>query len=179
MDRGAWWAAVHGAAKSWKRLNDFTFTFHFHALEKDRNPLQCSCLENPRDGGAWWAANYGVTQIRTRLRWLSSSSSSRTIKGFVTIFNLRCHVIRASLVAQMVKNLPAMQETWVWVTYTFISNLSQLCYLWIYIYYTYTCISYILVCILYYTIYNPAQVLLTKVFNSPSCLPHSPTRQLL
>ena len=35
MDRGAWWAAVHGAAKSWKRLNDFTFTFHFHALEKE------------------------------------------------------------------------------------------------------------------------------------------------
>ena len=36
----------------------------------------CSCLENPRDGGAWWAANYGVTQSRTRLKRLSSSSSS-------------------------------------------------------------------------------------------------------
>ena len=35
MDRGAWWAAVHGVAKSQKRLSDFTFTFHFHALEKD------------------------------------------------------------------------------------------------------------------------------------------------
>ena len=34
MDGGAWWAAVHGVAKSWTRLNDFTFTFHFHALEK-------------------------------------------------------------------------------------------------------------------------------------------------
>ena len=34
MDRGAWWAAVHGVAKSWTRLSDFTFTFHFHALEK-------------------------------------------------------------------------------------------------------------------------------------------------
>ena len=32
---GAWWAAVHGVAKSWTRLNDFTFTFHFHALEKE------------------------------------------------------------------------------------------------------------------------------------------------
>ena len=40
------------------------------------NPLQCSCLENPRDGGAWWAAIYGVTQSRTWLKWLSSSSSS-------------------------------------------------------------------------------------------------------
>ena len=35
MDRGAWWAAVHGVAKSQKRLSDFTFTFHFHALEKE------------------------------------------------------------------------------------------------------------------------------------------------
>ena len=37
------------------------------------NPLQCSCLENPRDGGAWWAAVFGVTQSRTRLKQLSSS----------------------------------------------------------------------------------------------------------
>ena len=35
MDGGAWWAAVHGVDKSWSRLNDFTFTFHFHALEKE------------------------------------------------------------------------------------------------------------------------------------------------
>ena len=38
------------------------------------NPLQCSCLESPRDGGAWWAAIYGVTQSRTRLKQLSKSS---------------------------------------------------------------------------------------------------------
>ena len=35
MDGGAWWAAVHGVAKCWIRLSDFTFTFHFHALEKE------------------------------------------------------------------------------------------------------------------------------------------------
>ena len=35
MDRGAWWAAVHGVANSRTRLSDFTFTFHFHALEKE------------------------------------------------------------------------------------------------------------------------------------------------
>ena len=40
------------------------------------NPLQCSCLENPRDGRTWWAAIYRVAQSRTRLKWLSSSSSS-------------------------------------------------------------------------------------------------------
>ena len=42
-------------------------------------PLQYSCLENPRDGGAWWAAIYGVAQSRTRLKRLSSSSSSSSI----------------------------------------------------------------------------------------------------
>ena len=44
--------------------------------EGNGNPLQCSCLQNPRDGGAWWAAIYGVTQSRTRLKRLSSSSRS-------------------------------------------------------------------------------------------------------
>ena len=44
--------------------------------EENGNPLQCSCLEKPRDGGAWWAAVYGVAQSRTRLKRLSSSSSS-------------------------------------------------------------------------------------------------------
>ena len=43
--------------------------------EGNGNPLQCSCMENPRDGGAWWAAVYGVAQSRTRLKRLSSSSS--------------------------------------------------------------------------------------------------------
>ena len=77
MDGGAWWAAVHGVTKSWARLNDFTFTFQFHALEKENgNPLQYSCLENPRHRGAWWAAIYGVAQSQTPLKRLSSSSSS-------------------------------------------------------------------------------------------------------
>ena len=47
--------------------------------EGNGNPLQCSCLENPRDGGTWWAAVYGVAQSQTWLKWCSSnSSSSRT-----------------------------------------------------------------------------------------------------
>ena len=53
--------------------------FHFSLScigEGNGNPLQCSCLENPRDGGAWWAAVYGVTQSGTRLKRLSSSSSA-------------------------------------------------------------------------------------------------------
>ena len=60
--------------------SDTTERPHFHFSlpcigEGNGNPLQCSCLENPRDGGAWWAAVYGVAQSRTRLKWLSSSSS--------------------------------------------------------------------------------------------------------
>ena len=47
MDREAWHAVVHGVTKNWTQLSDFTFTFHFHALEKE---MACSCLENPRDG---------------------------------------------------------------------------------------------------------------------------------
>ena len=58
-----------------------TEQFHFHFSlsctgEGNGNPLWCSCLENPRDGGAWWAAVSGVTQSQTRLKQLSSSSSS-------------------------------------------------------------------------------------------------------
>ena len=58
--------------------------------EGNGNPLQCSCLENPRDGGAWWAAIYGVAQSRTRLNWLSSSSSDLSLLfgSFSTYFYL-------------------------------------------------------------------------------------------
>ena len=88
--------ATHSSTLAWKipcmeepgRLqsmgsleSDTTEWRHFHFSlscigEGNGNPLQCSCLENPRDGEAWWAAIYGVAQSRTRLKWLSSSSSS-------------------------------------------------------------------------------------------------------
>ena len=61
--------AVHVVAQSQTRLSDFTFTFHFSCIgEGNGNPLQRSCLENPRDGEAWWAAVYGVAQSQTRLK---------------------------------------------------------------------------------------------------------------
>ena len=61
--------------------SDTTERLHFHFSlsctgEGHGNPLQCSCLDNPRDGGAWWAAVYGVAQSRTRLKRFSSSNSS-------------------------------------------------------------------------------------------------------
>ena len=63
----------------WESDTTERLPFHFSLScigEGNGNPLQCSCLENPRDGGAWWAAVYGVAQSRTRLKQLSSSSSS-------------------------------------------------------------------------------------------------------
>ena len=59
--------------------SDMTERLHFHFSlscigEGNGNPLQCSCLENSRDGGTWWAAVYGVAQSRSRLKRLSSSS---------------------------------------------------------------------------------------------------------
>ena len=86
--------APHSSTLAWKipwmeepgRLQSMGATerLHFHFSlscigEGNDNPLQCSCLENPRDGGAWWAAIYGVAQSRTRLKRLSSSSSSRDL----------------------------------------------------------------------------------------------------
>ena len=64
-----------------RKESDTTERHHFHFSlscigEGNGNPLQCSCLENPRVGGAWWAAVYGVAQSRTRMKRLSSSSSS-------------------------------------------------------------------------------------------------------
>ena len=67
-----------------RKESDMTERLHFHFSlscigEGNGNPLQCSCLENPRDEGAWWAAIYGVAQSQTRLKQLSSRSSSITL----------------------------------------------------------------------------------------------------
>ena len=80
------WRSLVGCSP-WGRWElDMTQWLHFHFSlscigEGNGNPLQCSCLENPRDDGAWWAAIYGVAQSRTRLKWLNSSSSSSHIAG--------------------------------------------------------------------------------------------------
>ena len=66
--------------------SDTTERLHFHFSlscigERNSNPLQCSCLENPRDGEAWWAAVYGVAQSQTRLKWLSLYKEMGTHSG--------------------------------------------------------------------------------------------------
>ena len=78
--------------------------FHFSLScigEGNGKPLQCSCLENPRDGGAWWAAVYRVTQIRTRLKRLSSSSSSTEVDSAIdcTLLQISEHSLIVSYTA--------------------------------------------------------------------------------
>ena len=73
-----------------RQESDTTERLHFHFLlscigEGNGDPLQCSCLENPRDGGAWWGAVYGVTQSRTRLKRLSSSKTSSRASRVVPV----------------------------------------------------------------------------------------------
>ena len=67
------WRSLVGCSPWGPEESDTTERLHFHFSlscigEGNGNPLQCSCLENPRDGGAWWAAISGVTQSRTRLK---------------------------------------------------------------------------------------------------------------
>ena len=73
-----------------RKESDTTERLRFHfslscIREGNGNPLQCSCLENPRDGGAWWAAVYGVAQSWTCLKRLSSSSSSMSHQKYFPI----------------------------------------------------------------------------------------------
>ena len=72
--------SLEGCSPWGREESDMTERLHFHFSlscigEGNGTPLQCSCLENPRDGRAWWAAIYGDAQSRTRLKRLSSSSS--------------------------------------------------------------------------------------------------------
>ena len=91
------------------------YTLFFYACvsfifgEGNGNPLQYSCLENSIERGAWWAAVCEVAQSRTRLKRLSSSSSSRASNRDVGFQKPGSD--SGYPVAQMVKNLPAMQES--------------------------------------------------------------------
>ena len=78
------WTSLVGCSPWGRYESDMTERLHFHFSlscigEGNGNPLQCSCLENPRDGGAWWAAVYGVMQSRTRLKRLSSLAVAAAI----------------------------------------------------------------------------------------------------
>ena len=96
------WRSLVGCSPWGREESDTTERLHFHfslsgIREGNGNPLQCSCLENPRDGGAWWAAVYGVAQSRTRLkhcRRRHRSSSKVIIRAFINFVLLEFHTSR-------------------------------------------------------------------------------------
>ena len=106
----------------WGRTeSDTTEQLHFHFSlscieEGNGNPLQCSCLENPRDGGAWWAAVYGVAQSRTRLKW----RSRRKIKDMFIQWYMNMKMFIADLfVRGKESNCPSMgRVNKFWYTHT-------------------------------------------------------------
>ena len=82
------WRSLVSCSLWGRKESDTTEQLHFHVSlscigEGNGNPLQCSCLENPRDREAWWAAVSGVAQSRTRLKRLSSISSSSSMILFI------------------------------------------------------------------------------------------------
>ena len=85
-------------SQSRMRLSDFQFSLSCIG-EGNGNPLQCSCLENPRDGGAWWAAVYGVTQSWTRLKRLSRLdllAVQGTLKSFLQHHSSKASILLCS-----------------------------------------------------------------------------------
>ena len=103
--------------------------FHFSLScigERNGNPLQCSCLENPRDGGAWWAAVYGISQSQTQLKRLSSSNSrSRIYLFFIyTFWSFKNRSIEGIL----------------WWTHGYLPLSSSLCQ-WNWIWYCLSCLT--------------------------------------
>ena len=121
MDRGAWWATINEVTKSQTQLSNFTFTFSLSCIgEGNDNPLQCSCLENPRDRGAWWADVYRVAQSRTRLKWLSSSSSSRSFgPPWLIITSLSPPPLNALLTIPTASpRLQGFSPAWLWGLFT-------------------------------------------------------------
>ena len=117
MDRGAWWAVVHGVAKSRTRLNIFTFTLHFHALEKEMaNHSSVLAWRIPGTGEPGGLPSVGSHRVGHDRSDLAVAAAFWLVWGkYLIVALIRTSLIinGASLVAQMVKNLPAMQETWV------------------------------------------------------------------
>ena len=112
MDGGAWWATVHGVAKSQTRLSDFTFTFHFHALEKEMAPhSSVLAWRIPGMGERGWAAIYGVAQSRTRLKQQQQQHRAYWVCGS----QFRQETLRMTRGWDLLKSFPHMAADWWWL----------------------------------------------------------------
>ena len=102
-------------------LSRFTFIIG----ERNGNPLQCSCLESPRDRGAWWAAVHGVAQSWTRLKWRSSSSSSMGCSSLVesiqALFNCS-HCWASPIVLFISREIPFLKKPHILELWFFFPN---------------------------------------------------------
>ena len=88
--------------------------------EGNGNPLQCSCLENPRDGGAWWAAIYGVAQSRTRLKQLSSSNSNVLVISVCLFFSSSRSLVNIPYICSIV-----FPSYWIIFTIIILNSFSE------------------------------------------------------
>ena len=105
MDGGAWWAAIHGVAKSQAWLSDFTFTFHFHALEKEM-ATHSSALAWKIPGMGEPGGLPSMGSHRFGHDWSDLAAVAADCKLLLSMYHVCCICL--------VKNPPAMQETWVW-----------------------------------------------------------------
>ena len=104
------WRSLVGCSPWGRKESVTTEWLHFHFSlscigEENGNPLQCSCLENPRDGGAWWAAVYGLSQSQTQLKQLSSSSKTTWCQSIA---------LRSTSSAQLHLRSLWLYNTWNW-----------------------------------------------------------------
>ena len=95
MDGGAWWAAVHGVFKSWTQLSDFTFTFHFHALEKEMaTHSRVLAWRIPGTGEPGGLPSMGLHRVRHD--W-SDSAAAAAVLGDVKFLE---HILNASVLVE-------------------------------------------------------------------------------
>ena len=126
---------------SWRVGHDWVTSLSLFSScigEGNGNPLQCSCLENPRDGGAWWAAVYGVAQSQTRLKRPSSSSSITIImlktricygkKGVTQRWHVRSHTFLCSFPLKCTQSLWHASTNRIWQMWWDVNSLIRLHY---------------------------------------------------
>ena len=145
------WRSLVGCSPWGREGLDTTEWLHFHFSlscigEGNGNPLQCSCLENPRDRRAWWATVYGVAQSRTRLKGLSNSSSSIHLSRYIwagyiqsigsqrvghdwsDLTHTHTHIYRSIVDLQYCLNFWYIAR---WLSYTYIYSFTPSFQLWL------------------------------------------------